>query len=166
MEQEMVAGKHGAGVCCSKADDIVMLFTYHKSDIQYLIYSYVLGITNIFKMLKCIKLRNKCLFGTNKYLVMIMKILIKQFLVRIYFIWFWKIMLQTISMHFGLVALYGDIDLGQHLLRQWLVVWWHQAITRTTLGFSLITLCGIRHFDKYRLICKDQCGYPLNVAFL
>ena len=31
--------------------------------------------------------------------------------------------------HCGLMMPCGDIDLGQHRLRQWLVAWWHQAIT-------------------------------------
>ena len=30
---------------------------------------------------------------------------------------------------------YGDRDLGQHCLRQWLVAWWHQAITWTNVDF-------------------------------
>ena len=31
---------------------------------------------------------------------------------------------------------YGDRDLGQHWLRQWLVAWWHQAITWTNVDWS------------------------------
>ena len=38
--------------------------------------------------------------------------------------------------HFGLVTLYGDIELGQHWLRLWLVAWWHQAITWTNADLS------------------------------
>ena len=33
----------------------------------------------------------------------------------------------------GLVMSFGDIDLGQHWLRQWLVTWRHQAITWTNV---------------------------------
>ena len=32
---------------------------------------------------------------------------------------------------------HGDIDLGQHWLRYWLVVWWHQAITWTNIDENL-----------------------------
>ena len=39
--------------------------------------------------------------------------------------------------HCGLVTLYGDIDLSQHWLRQWLVATWHQAITWSNVDFSL-----------------------------
>ena len=42
--------------------------------------------------------------------------------------------------HSGLVTPYGDIDLGQHWLRQWLVAWQHQAITRSNDDFSLRSL--------------------------
>ena len=38
---------------------------------------------------------------------------------------------------------YGDIDLGQHWLRWWLVAWQYQAITWTIVDFPLITFCGI-----------------------
>ena len=44
--------------------------------------------------------------------------------------------------HWGLVAPYGDIDLGQHWFRQWLVAWRHQAITWTNVDVSLRS-CGI-----------------------
>ena len=37
--------------------------------------------------------------------------------------------------HCGLVTPYGDIDLGQHSSRQWLVAWQHQAITWTNVDF-------------------------------
>ena len=33
--------------------------------------------------------------------------------------------------HNGLVTPYGVGDLGQYWFRQWLVAWWHQAITLT-----------------------------------
>ena len=39
--------------------------------------------------------------------------------------------------HGSLVMPYGEIDLGQHWLRWWLVAWQHQAITWTNVYFSL-----------------------------
>ena len=45
--------------------------------------------------------------------------------------------------HWGLVTPYGDSDLGQHWLRQWLVAWWHQAITWTNVDLSSEGFCGI-----------------------
>ena len=38
----------------------------------------------------------------------------------------------------GLVMPYGDIDLGQHWLRLWLVAWQHQAITWTNVDWSSV----------------------------
>ena len=35
--------------------------------------------------------------------------------------------------HCGLVTPYGNIDLGQHLLRYWFVAWQHQVITWTNI---------------------------------
>ena len=43
--------------------------------------------------------------------------------------------IQTI-IHWGLMAPCGDIDLGQHWFRQWLVPWRHQAITRHKVNWS------------------------------
>ena len=40
--------------------------------------------------------------------------------------------------HCALVTPYGDIDLGQHRLRQWLVPRQHHAITWTNFDFSLV----------------------------
>ena len=45
--------------------------------------------------------------------------------------------------HCGLVTPYGDINLGQHWLRQWLVAWWHQAITWTNIDLSSVRSSGI-----------------------
>ena len=45
--------------------------------------------------------------------------------------------------HWGLVMLFGDIDLGQHWFRQWLVAWRHQAITWTNVDLSSGRFCGI-----------------------
>ena len=38
---------------------------------------------------------------------------------------------------------YGDSDLGQHWLRQWLVAWRHQAITWTNVDLSSVRLSDI-----------------------
>ena len=43
----------------------------------------------------------------------------------------------------GLVMPYDDIDLGQHWFRQWLVAWWHQAITWASVDLSSVKSCGI-----------------------
>ena len=45
--------------------------------------------------------------------------------------------------HCGLVTPYGDINLGQHWLRQWLVVWQHQTITWTNVDLSSVRSSGI-----------------------
>ena len=42
----------------------------------------------------------------------------------------------TASTHCGLVTPFGDIDLGQHWLREWLGAWRHQAITQTKVDLS------------------------------
>ena len=38
----------------------------------------------------------------------------------------------------GLVTLYGDRELGQHWLREWMVTWRHQAITWTNVDLSSV----------------------------
>ena len=43
----------------------------------------------------------------------------------------------------GLMTPYGDRDLGQHWLRQWLVAWRHQAITWTNVDFPSAMPIGI-----------------------
>ena len=45
--------------------------------------------------------------------------------------------------HCGLVTLYGDMELGQHWLRKWLVAWRHQAITWTNVDLSLVRSINI-----------------------
>ena len=45
--------------------------------------------------------------------------------------------------HCGLVMPYGNIDLGHHWFRKWLVTWQHQAITLTNVDLSSSVLCGI-----------------------
>ena len=43
---------------------------------------------------------------------------------------------RTWLTHCGLVTPYGSRDLSQHWFRQWLVAWWHQAITWTNVDLS------------------------------
>ena len=45
--------------------------------------------------------------------------------------------------HWGLVTPIGDIDLGQHWLRQWLVALRHLAITWTNVDLSSVRSSGI-----------------------
>ena len=40
--------------------------------------------------------------------------------------------------HGGLMTPYGDMELGQHWLRWWLVAWRHQAITWTNVDLSSV----------------------------
>ena len=47
--------------------------------------------------------------------------------------------------HCGPVTPYGDRDLGQHWLRQWLVAWRHQAITWIIADLSSVRLNDIHH---------------------
>ena len=55
--------------------------------------------------------------------------------------------------HCGLVMPYGDIDMGQHWLRQWLVASWHQAITQTIVDFSSKVFCGIHLSVRVKIAC-------------
>ena len=52
----------------------------------------------------------------------------------------------------GLVKLYDDIDLRQHWFRQWLVAWWHQAITWTNVHhqWRSVTITWGQFRKKYR----------------
>ena len=52
-------------------------------------------------------------------------------------------LISTDLSHGSLVTPYGDIGLGQHWLRWWLVAWWHQAITWTNVDLSSIMSAGI-----------------------
>ena len=45
--------------------------------------------------------------------------------------------------HWGLVTPYGDRDMDQHWLRQWLVAWQHQAITWTNIDLSSVRSSNI-----------------------
>ena len=44
--------------------------------------------------------------------------------------------IQTLT-QCGFMMPNGEIDLGQHWLRKWLVAWWHQIITLINVDFSL-----------------------------
>ena len=52
--------------------------------------------------------------------------------------------------HCGLVMPYGDINLGQHWLRKWLVVWQHRAITWTNVGLS-----SVGPYDMHLIISQE-----------
>ena len=52
------------------------------------------------------------------------------------------IMANVSSTHCGLVTPYGEVDLGQHGFRQWLVAWRHQAITWANVDVSLMVFCA------------------------
>ena len=65
-------------------------------------------------------------------------------------IFIWKILITDWSLkithltYCGLVMAYGGRDLGQHWLRLWLVAWWHQAITWTSVNLSSMRSCVIQ----------------------
>ena len=59
------------------------------------------------------------------------------------------------STHCGVMARYGDIDLGPYWLRYWLT-WQHQARTRTSLDFSSVKYYGF-HLGFHRC-CKITRG--------
>ena len=63
----------------------------------------------------------------------------------------------TILTHCGLMSMmpYGDIELGQHWLRQWLVAWWHQAITWTNVDLS-----SVRSSDNYLRANSQKTPQP------
>ena len=50
---------------------------------------------------------------------------------------------SLILTHWGLVMPYGDIDLGQHWLRWWLVAWRQQAITWINVDLSSVRSSNI-----------------------
>ena len=51
--------------------------------------------------------------------------------------------MKSFLTHLGLATPYGDICLGQHWFRQWLVAWRHQAITWFNVDVSSVKSCGI-----------------------
>ena len=59
---------------------------------------------------------------------------------------------------------HGDIDLGEHWLRQWLAAWWHQTITWT--NFSLAIFVAIHHtvFHSISWLVTGHCHDALNVV--
>ena len=48
---------------------------------------------------------------------------------------------MTHTIH-GLVTPYGDRDMGQHWVRQWIAAWRHQTITRTNVDLSPLRSSG------------------------
>ena len=58
--------------------------------------------------------------------------------------WSWPLHEGCICLtHCGLVTPYGDMELGEHRLRQWLAAWRHQAITWTKVDLSSVRSHGI-----------------------
>ena len=55
---------------------------------------------------------------------------------------------------------YGDMDLGQGCLRQWLVAWRHQAITWSSVDLSLVALCG----NHLRPISQEMLKISTNFS--
>ena len=55
---------------------------------------------------------------------------------------------RTLLTYCVLATPYGDIDLGQHWLRWWLVAWWHQAIAWTNVGLPSVGFCVIHQFHS------------------
>ena len=60
---------------------------------------------------------------------------------------------------------YGNIDLGQHRLRQWLVAWLHQATTWTNVDWSTVMSCGI-HLKEISLLRISILNMHLKIANL
>ena len=53
---------------------------------------------------------------------------------------------------------YGDMELGQHWLRLWLVAWRHQAVTWTNVDLSFVMSNDI-HLDPLSL---EDLKKPIN----
>ena len=64
--------------------------------------------------------------------------------------------------HCGLMMRYGNIDLGQHWLRQWLVTWQHQAITWTKLTCHQRCFCGV-HLRTAHTIMKCLWNWSKHI---
>ena len=64
--------------------------------------------------------------------------------------------------HWGLVTPFGDIDLGQHWLMQWLVAWRHQAITWTNVDWSSVKSTDIH----IRAISQEMPQPPITKIYL
>ena len=57
--------------------------------------------------------------------------------------YYWLVMKRAVMLtHCSPVMPYG-IDLGQHWIRYWLVVWWYQAITSTNVDISLHVISSV-----------------------
>ena len=88
------------------------------------------------------------LCGTGKSVYLVMAQYIPKFIHKVYvLLWFgtdWYWWISSISLTFcSLVTPFGNLDLGQHWLRWWLVVWRYQDITRTIVDFSMLRFGGI-----------------------
>ena len=59
--------------------------------------------------------------------------------------------------HCGLVTPYGNMELGQHWLRYWLVAWRHQAITWTNVDLFVRS-----HGIHLRGLSLDDVKIPIN----
>ena len=55
---------------------------------------------------------------------------------------------------------YGDIDLGQHWLRQWIVAWRHQAIT-----WPNIDLSSVRSSYIHMMAISQEIHQPSIIQF-
>ena len=69
--------------------------------------------------------------------------------------------------HWGLVAPYGDIGLGQLWLRQWFVAWRHQAINWTNVDLSSVRRRDI-HLTavSQRIPQPSICNMSLKITYL
>ena len=56
--------------------------------------------------------------------------------------------------HWGLVTPYGDMDLGQHWLKLWLVAWRRQAISWTNVDWKTL---ASNTYQFFRYINKFTC---------
>ena len=63
-----------------------------------------------------------------------------------------------------IVAPHGDIKLCQHWLREWLVAWWHEAITWTNADISSVSSISNHHFTRYISATKYQIN--LKITYL
>ena len=68
--------------------------------------------------------------------------------------------------HYGLVMQCGNIDPGQHWLRQWLVAWRHQAITWTNVDVSLKGFYDILQTISYEWLKISIQKLSLKIPFL
>ena len=76
---------------------------------------------------------------------------------QLYAKWGWRIWLKSTLC--GLVTPYGDRDLVQHWLRQWLAAWRHRSITRTNVDLSPTGSCGTTKIDSSWTYLLEIGGY-------